>query len=226
MGSTRRLIRSVVRGSSSPQSPGPVTLRTAPEIYAEAVHRAVCEFTGTDGFGHCQIYTLAGYGLLTVAKPPHGTPHPQAGALYLNPDPADTECWHVFDPEGSGIKRGEFHSWVAFDSGVFVDFAARHYARYSDEIRHHSGIMGQGEGCTLYALDSTARAGWNRPDPPVVLWGSPATFPEWVRLAADRDACRDLCDIVQEQTRDVVIPLCRLAWRHFTQLGGVAETPR
>jgi hypothetical protein len=72
-----------------PQHVGPVVLETPPEIYAEAVHRAVCEFSGSDGFGQCSLYAVAGFGLMVLTKLPLGSCYPQVGSLYLQPDPTD-----------------------------------------------------------------------------------------------------------------------------------------
>src|SRR5437763_388203 len=77
---------------------------------AEAVHLAVCDWTGGDGFGHCILYAVAGAHLtsrLTGQKY-----FPVAGSLALYPDPERQEGI-TFDPKaGGGLLGGEFHAWI------------------------------------------------------------------------------------------------------------------
>src|SRR4051812_11848077 len=69
---------------------------------AEAVHQAVCEFTATDGFGHCILYSVAGMALLGCVF--DHTTYIQAGTLGVLLDPAD-DYWMVMD--AAGIRGGE-----------------------------------------------------------------------------------------------------------------------
>src|SRR4051812_39458661 len=77
----------------------------APGVYAEAVHRAVCEFSGNDGFGKCYLYTIAGYTLLVNHPPGRSRFLPQAGSLYLTPDPDDPSFRFALVAEGDGMGR-------------------------------------------------------------------------------------------------------------------------
>src|SRR4051794_32600880 len=76
---------------------------------ADAVHLAVCEYTQSDGFGHCPVYATCGMTLLMRL----GYQHPliQAGAAWIGSDPDDPDLGAYFDP--SNVEAGEFHSWIA-----------------------------------------------------------------------------------------------------------------
>src|SRR5438270_5419806 len=76
---------------------------------AEAVNRAVGEFTGSDGFGYCYLYALAGWRL---AREVTGRDYLlQAGVLRVLADPPDG--WLVMRAWEDGLWRGEFHCWFA-----------------------------------------------------------------------------------------------------------------
>ena len=118
---------------------------------AEAVHAAVCEVTGSDGFGHCALYARVGAAVASVVTGEEyvvnagrmqagtGTPDPQDGAeLYLGMDPAL-----------SGYSGREFHAWILRrppgaatgallqadpDSIEVADLSMRHYRAMAEAI--------------------------------------------------------------------------------------------
>jgi hypothetical protein len=199
---------------------GPIKLATPPEIYAEAVHRAVCEVRGGDGFGQCFYYAQAGHGLLSLTN--HAPNYVQAGSLYLQPNPQDPTYWRACVPEAHGVDRGEFHCWLASESGVFIDFASRHFRRWVEEIIPHNGILEQGPGYVILSREPKEDVPWTRPDPPVVVWGSPHDSWDWLRYEMDVPTSRLLHTRISNEL-DTFKTLTKSAWRHFQELGGVAE---
>ncbi|MGH6876802.1 MAG: hypothetical protein ACREHV_05400 [Rhizomicrobium sp.] len=78
---------------------------------AEAVHQAVCEVTGSDGFSHCALYARAGAMAASLATGVEYTIN--AGCLEVGtgtPDPEDpkTELYLGMDPALSGYSGREF----------------------------------------------------------------------------------------------------------------------
>ena len=100
---------------------------------AQAVHRAVCDVTGTDGRGHCLYYAVAGGAL---AKKVLGRDYVvQAGSgLSLLADPPDGAI--TIDASDGGVDRGEFHVWLARPDPEpeLVDFASRHFRHYVEDM--------------------------------------------------------------------------------------------
>lgn len=140
---------------------------------AGAVHRAVCEFTGTDGFGYCYLYAWGGN---TLAREVTGRPYRlQAGALRLRLD--GDRGWLTMNPQQDGFGRGEFHCWMARSDGrghlaEIVDLGARHYARWAA-----SGGVLQGT--------------WTSPANTDAFVWSGRPFPGWLGLMADEASTRD-----------------------------------
>jgi len=116
---------------------------------AEAVHQAVCQATGTNGFRQCIAYAVPGAAVASVIT---GQPHiMQAGgievltgdvtgegeaALVLDPLSADPEggvenqefhAW--FSPEPVGLARGVVTS-VRRDDLIIADLSMRHFSEY------------------------------------------------------------------------------------------------
>jgi hypothetical protein len=145
---------------------------------AEAVHKAVCDLTRSDGLLKCHYYTYLGGHFL-----PHLGYHVhwQAGRLLLYPDPSDPELASVFDPELGREERGDYgecHSWLAvplgpttadapppLDQVALIDFSARHYKRYVEG----ASALGRGEPCH-----------WRIADPPAFIWERADRWPKWV----------------------------------------------
>jgi hypothetical protein len=148
---------------------------------AEAVHKAVCVLTRSDGLDKCHYYTwLGGHFLAQLDYRVHW----QAGILALYADPADPGLCLMFDPELGRAERGDYgecHSWLAIAHGptqigtavpldqfTVVDFAARHYKRYAEVARE----KGRGEAMQ-----------WKIADPPPFLWERADRLPKWVHFA-------------------------------------------
>ena len=105
---------------------------------AEAVHHAVCDFTGSDGFGLCMLYAVAGSGLLGRAFGEKF--YPQAGSMAVLADKPDV--WVTMD--ASNFATGEFHCWLGRPMGgdrvELIDFTARHYRDYCDRLIDVTGF--------------------------------------------------------------------------------------
>jgi hypothetical protein len=74
----------------------PPPQRYTKEQIADAVHHAVCAHSGSDGFGHCRLYAVAGWLLLQHLD--YRNVVPQAGRLSLMPDPSDPTLWLEMEP--------------------------------------------------------------------------------------------------------------------------------
>jgi hypothetical protein len=181
---------------------------------AEAVHRAVCEFSGTDGCGLCMLYAVAGAGLLgrVFGK----TYYPQAGSMSVLVDPPDN--WMSMDARN--FAGGEFHCWLGRRSGgdhvEMIDFASRHYKGYCERLIDASEFEAIEPG--LYVrrdvpLVGHSRPTWNREDPPDYVW-TEGLLPEWLRLAPDREATEVVLSMILGHLGEYE-PLVRLAVEHF-----------
>ena len=155
---------------------------------ADAVHRAVCDFTGTDGFGACMLYAVAGWSLLVALDGPAWLL--QAGSARILADPPDG--WLEFDATLPGaLARGEFHCWLAKQSTLpqtqpafLVDFSARHFPRMCHEM-----------------LKAGERIPWSQPTPPPVIWtaGQQSPLIQWEPVPA---LCRLLWEHLYERFAD------------------------
>lgn len=144
------------------------------ERVAEAVHRAVCEVFGGDGFGRCLPYAFAGAmllhedgfslqaGSITIVADPD-TNHPDGlGAVKM-------EC------RGDGFGRGEYHCWVGRlrKDGIveLVDFASRHYRTYVENMMTVTDATTVvPHAAAVYQIDHRERIQWTREDPPSFYW--------------------------------------------------------
>lgn len=150
-------------------------------LIAEAVHDAVCAFSKSDGFGLCQLYTIAGYMLLGALDGPQWVM--QAGSAWILADPPDGWCCYDATTRDA-LARGEFHCWLAKQGptkasppAAFVDFSARHFHRWVDHLQ----VIGGGE-----------RIPWTHPtEPPPYMW-TEGTQSEWVRWEPDPAMCTAL----------------------------------
>jgi hypothetical protein len=143
---------------------------------ADAVHFGVCQFTQSDGFGHCHRY--AACGLATLIRLGVKRPMIQAGELRLYGDPTDPTRCLAMDPEFG--ETPVILVWVAIayvdargrpreggDHQV-VDFAARHYRNYFERLN---------------LISAPETLAWKRPEgPPDFVWAAPRDIPEWVML--------------------------------------------
>lgn len=175
------------------ESRGPVSRpATSRARIAEAVHRAVCEVTGTDGYGHCALYAQAG---AMTAHFITGEVHDlQAGglAVFTGDMNHDGELTLYVDPEGSqyngtagGRDNGEFHAWfgprpagatpgtvmeVSRNGLVVADFAMRHFKRHVAE----------------------AGMPWNRAPLPTFCWGKADEIDQRLRVTYRPDVATTL----------------------------------
>lgn len=180
---------------------------SARDIYAEAVHLAVCDCMGTvDISGHCMASTYAGW-VLTIAHPPGpGKWFPQAGSLYIKPNPDHPTAAFGFRAEDGGMERGEFHAWLAHQDGTRIDFSARYYRRYVETMAA-SGVEGLGPD----------EVRWNRPDPPAYLWAHYSDLPDWVTLHTDEASSRTMWENFQGKHAGWTT-LRRSVYRHYDRL--------
>jgi len=187
-------------------------------LIAETVHDAVCDFSQSDGFGLCQLYTAAGYLLLSRIDGPQWIM--QAGSAWLLADPPDG-WWYYDATTPHAIERGEFHCWLAKHGGTkndppiaFVDFSARHFHR---TVEHMSA---QG------AIGSSEQMPWTHTtEPPPFIW-TDGTQSEWVRWEPVPEACTMLWRFVLAQA-DQYRPLARLlVERYRARIDALQVTPR
>jgi hypothetical protein len=152
---------------------------------AEAVHHAVCQHTGTDGFGYCRWYAACGWLLLQSLG--YEKAVLQSGRLSLHPDPNDPTLWIEMDPSHGVI--GELHCWVVLpDENLppgrhrmgqnvqVIDFAARHYRSYVERTPMLGG----------------SQARWRRENPPDFIWDSLNRLPPWLLLSAQEQATNSI----------------------------------
>ena len=80
---------------------------------ADAVHRAVCKITGSDGFGKCHLCSLAGVGLLSRLTSRYYVL--QARSFLISVGSSDR--WVGIDKSPSdslvGLSDGDYHCWIA-----------------------------------------------------------------------------------------------------------------
>jgi hypothetical protein len=226
-GSAKRPRRPVASVACRPSPAPPPVIPTPPRravigpedtrehaMMAEAVHRAVCEFTKSDGFGHCYLYTLAGWSLL-IHLEGQGTPYRmQAGSLFLRPDPSRPLDWVVSSAEDGGLERGEFHCWISSPDLTLIDFASHYFRRYVDGIMRIKEVTHQSEAGALFTLDDNPDpVRWNMPDPPRYIWEHVTELPEWVRYNGDPRALEQVNQRVREtmdETKSLRLRTCHL----------------
>lgn len=177
---------------------------------AEAVHRAVCDYTGTNGLGHCAMYAVAGMGLLLGLG---DNVCVQVGALELQPDPGDPTAWLSMDPANGW---GEIHAWLircqkahapgfqplASDVEV-IDLSARHYRRYFEDL---PSILTPGV--------ALIEKSWRQGDVPAYLWATKDRLPQWVGLSVREGPTREL--MAEAWNHKEIV---RLACRYYLMAG-------
>ncbi len=180
---------------------------------AEAVHRAVCEFTDSDGCGRCFHYALAGWVLArSLLKREYML---QAGSLYIVADPPNGAV--AIEPGQFGFQRGEFHCWFAAPGNdgkmaEFVDLSSRHYRRLVERGIQCSDLT-EMEGASI-ATFGTDRIEWTRKDAlPEFIWTDGA-FPDVVRVLPTAEATNYFCKAATDHL-DKFKPLVTLAWKHY-----------
>jgi hypothetical protein len=194
-------------------------------LIAEAVHLAVCEFTGTNGMGACMYYAATGWFVACKAfRKPYTL---QAGSLYLVAAPPEGVV--AFEYGKGGFVGGEFHCWFAISSmdgasqtTEIVDLSSRHFRDIAN-APHIEGTL----ACGGHDIDLLGRGiKWERPEaPPDFIWLENAKS-ELVRLVADDQATETFRKLVLFH-RGEYRPLFDLAWARYVEAGGSAvETGR
>jgi len=186
---------------------------------SEAVHRAVCEFTGTDGFGHCLCYAVCGSVVASTML--EKLYLPQAGTVCIFADPPNAVAMQATD---NGLERGEFHCWFGLPESrnhgrgkrlaEFVDLTSRHYKRYVSEVVCIEEAV-VSDGCRTYMLaPEKDRIRWTRTDdPPQFIWTN-GKFPDLMQAVPDEAACLRLFEIVNDSMSDLD-DLCSLAFKYL-----------
>jgi len=151
---------------------------------AEAVHRAVCKITSSDGFAKCHLYSLAGVGLLSRLTNRYYVP--QAGSILISAGEPDR--WVGIDISLSGdslvgLSDGDYHCWIAdaTDCSVgcditptLIDLSSRHY--------HRMVALRQGKA------DAVIRQLSQLEQMPYPLWTDCGFLPTWLKLIPDAAA--------------------------------------
>ena len=172
---------------------------------AEAVHRAVVEVAGGDGYGHCFLYAVAGWSLAREVL--GGDYWLQAGSKRLLVAPPDG--WLYLNATADGLVRGDYHCWFARAGpggavAELVDLSSRHYRRWADSNR-------------AVAPGAAAPLRWSWPaDPPPFVWQEGA-LSDWLGLVAEAPLTAAFLRRVAALGRDLD-PLHRLARRHLRHL--------
>lgn len=160
-------------------SPPALPHATVRDAVASAVHRAIADSTGGDGFGYCYLYAYLGWRLLREEV---GRPYLlQAGSLRLLAPPAG---WLAMDTSPGDLASGAFHCWLArpHPDGApseVVDLAARHYGRWV------ASWPGWG---TVHPRPSPP---WEPPCGAVASIWCTRPFPDWLSLQAEELASRN-----------------------------------
>lgn len=130
---------------------------------ADAVHRAVCQYTASDGVGSCHRYAVAGQGLLQHLGKPTVL---QAGSLHVLVDDVSQYAMSML---GENWHNGELHVWLGYDQPLeAIDFSSRLYKKMWEE---------------LLTLDDEW-VSWTRPEPPPYVWALKDKLPKWLKLQA------------------------------------------
>lgn len=157
---------------------------------ANAVHRAVCKFTNSDGVGWCKLYALAGARLATqVFDADYSV---KIGGLNVKCDPKSDGGWgyvpsRFIDP----YQAGEFHCWFSCGDEV-VDLSTRH-------LKKHYDLCAGGEPY------------WVIGPPPKFVWGR---LPNWLALTPDHALMRMVGENILTHPGHVS-KLNSLAWKEW-----------
>lgn len=200
------------------------------DLVSTAVHQAVTEFTGDDGCGHCDLYSLAGMFLLREIT---GLSYQlQLGSLCYLIDPPGNG-WFQIDAREGGLKRLEYHAWIGLAGttvgncvdggpkkckvGELVDFSARHLKAMSERMQGITRAERFGEGLLLTLDPTIERIAWTRTDgPPDYLWtnGEPPTE---FRYYPDEECINMFYEYIGNH-RDTLASIRRLAFEKYHQL--------
>ena len=165
------------------------------ERLATAVHRAICQATGTDGLNHCADYAHAGVLLATML---FGRQYKiQAGGLALQ-TPVGWQT--VFDPSKNrpGVMAN-YHTWFIHRHSngqvEIVDLAARHYCENA----------------------RSATVPWKAPHPPSFIWDWGAQVPSDIKLVHVPGLTIGFSREAPAQMQERVTILCNLAMSLYMQ---------
>jgi hypothetical protein len=152
------------------------------ETAADAVHRAVCALTGDDGYGHCDLYALAGHALLpAITRLDY---MPQVGSFAARVDPPDG--WFQICAEEGGMARGEYHCWLGlpgadtgrrdrgvnvYSVGQIVDFGLRHVPAMVARMPQIRRVLHEQESFVVLELT---------PAPDVIRYTRDVDFPPYL----------------------------------------------
>lgn len=151
---------------------------------AEAVHQAVCQVTGSDGFGHCALYASVGAAVMSAATGAEYVVNAgrlEVGTGARDPEDGDAETYLGMDPALSGYSGREFHAWILRrPPGMAVGTvfqADPGSVEVADLSMRHYRAMAEGIGLT-----------WQREALPPWYWGPLASLREMrVNLYADAE---------------------------------------
>lgn len=186
---------------------------------AEAVHGAVCEVNGGDGFGRCADYAVAGALVLNLLTDRRYSP--QVGGVDILCQPP-SRYFHICGDD-NGLARGEYHCWVACAAGPapgmpgrslaseWIDFSARHYRRMAETLVNIDKVVHQDAESTVLALDRGPRREWTAPEPPPYVWHEGSVPPDWVLFYVDEASSRGLMKQIEGEGRDHFLDVARAA---------------
>lgn len=80
---------------------------------AEAIHRAVCQVTDSDGWGMCAYYARAGAVVATVVTRQEYVFNAGGVRVAVGDRNGDGDLWLAMEPAESGYNGMEFHAWFA-----------------------------------------------------------------------------------------------------------------
>lgn len=196
-------------GSGRPARPSPVLDEATKTRISNAVHAAVQEISGDTGAQMCHLYAIAGCGLLNVL---YGLPQvgpdyiPQAGSLWLCPNPDDPGLCFNMNAENGGYMRGEIHCWIANRvTGNIIDFSARHFS----ELCAGNDTMTR----VQLAGEPDADLTWRRAEVEYV-WTTGPQLPEYYKIMPERHATEWLYRGLTELDG---MKLIKSAARHYFQ---------
>jgi hypothetical protein len=170
---------------------------------ADAVHAAVVALTGDDGYGHCELYALAGTLLLRQLTGENY--QPQVGSFLFRADPAGN-AWFEINAAKGGLDRFEYHAWIGlpgplleraaapgephhYGIGALIDLSTRHLRKMVERMPQVESAQTEGDFVIMHLREPADRIRWTREDePPQYLWVD--EIPNDFRYDVDQEATR------------------------------------
>lgn len=174
---------------------------------ADAVHQAVCEVLGGDGFGKCAYYARPG-ALVAACMTGHEYAI-QAGSMHVCTDDDDPGMGLGMVPAMSDYSGLEFHAWFmrvppGIVAGEIITGEAAQNIEVADLGMRHYRRMAEAAGIT-----------WNRAQLPPYYWGSFSGLASLgVSLKAD---ARMTKQIIDNQETDLFAEISAVALRKLGQ---------